>query len=133
MVSGMDLAVLGCKRTARRDRDGAKLDRLLITAVSGPIGEIAKCTKACDAWSGRVGSEPLERAVRWLQLAFRNEDMCRRGAHCDFQKKYKVNGKEFSLVHIRYSHRLATAIADIHPRSSPPYGVDRGVGVKTEP
>ena len=45
MVSGMDLAVLGCKRTARRDRDGAKLDRLLITAVSGPIGEIAKCTK----------------------------------------------------------------------------------------
>ena len=104
MVSGMDLAVLGCKRTARRDRDGAKLDRLLITAVSGPIGEIAKCTKACDAWSGRVGSEPLERAVRWLQLAFRNEDMCRRGAHCDFQKEYKVNGGPLDLP------KLSTAV-----------------------
>ena len=96
MVSGMDLAVLGCKRTARRDRDGAKLDRLLITAVSGPIGEIAKCTKACDAWSGKVGSGPLGRAVRGLQLAFRNEDMCRRGAHGDFRKKYKVNGEALS-------------------------------------
>ena len=88
----MDLMDTRSCRTARRERDGAKLEKLLIMALSGPIGEIAKCTKACDAWSGRVGSEPLERAVRWLQLAFRNEDMCRRGEHGDFQNEYKVNG-----------------------------------------
>ena len=40
------MAVLGYKRTARRERDGAKLEKLLITAVLGPIGEIAKCTRS---------------------------------------------------------------------------------------
>ena len=93
MLLGMDLTVLGYKRTARRGRDGAKLEKLLITAVSGPIGEIAKCTKSCDAWSGKVGSGPLERAVRGLQLAFRNEDMCRRAAHGNFPKNIKSNGE----------------------------------------
>ena len=100
MASGMDLAVLGHKRTARRELDGAKLEKLLITAVSGPIGEIAKCTKSCDAWSGKVGSEALGRAVRGLQLAICNEGMCRRGAHCDFQKEYKVNGRHNTSTHI---------------------------------
>ena len=94
MASGMDLAVLGYKRTARRARDCAKLEKLPITAVSGPIGEIAKCTKSCDAWSGKVGSGPLERAVGWLQLAIRNEGMCRRGAHGNFPKNMVVFWKQ---------------------------------------
>ena len=38
-----------------------------------------------------VGNAFLERAIRRVQLALSNEGGSRRGAHCDFQKEYKVN------------------------------------------
>ena len=72
-------------RVATANRDCIKLEKVLITAVSGPIGVTVHCTKSCDARSGNVGNELLQRAIRGLQLGFRNGSGSHRAVHGEFQ------------------------------------------------
>ena len=61
-------------------------------AVFGGLREIAKSTKPINAWSGNVGNEPLELAVRGLQLAFSNADASRRTIQAKLIKNIEMNG-----------------------------------------
>ena len=87
------------RKISRRGRDDAILEKRFVLAGFGGLREIAYCTKSCDEWSGNVGNEPLELAVRGLQLAFSNADASRRTIQAQLIKNIKINVEALSCAY----------------------------------